>query len=154
MNEPNPCGSSNVFSVGGRIYSCSTVRSGYYSTGGGVSTRTWKEACPAGSYCQNGVKYNRPPCPNSGMSSANPCGSNSLFSPGGANVLACTAVQAGYYSTGGDSTTRTGAVPRGSHLRRWRTASPFIARDSRVQLTDSSLCCLVGARVVLHFCRT
>ncbi len=93
-----------------------TVSSGYYSTGGTLTTRTGQSQCTGTTYCSNGVKYN---CPNgynadtsAGKTSASQCkisilGGKYLGTANGTSVSECptaTYKEAHTVSYGGTST--------------------------------------------------
>ncbi len=84
------CGAVNKYSSAGAS-SCSTVSTGYYTTGGTETTRTSQSKCEAGYYCSGGVKT--------------ACGAVNKYSSAGAS--SCSTVSTGYYTTGGTETTRT-----------------------------------------------
>ena len=114
----NSCGGNQYYCPGGTS-TRSTVSSGYYSTGGGSSTRTGQSPCEvganccycvyrsrtsltpslhprlqAGYYCSSGVKH--------------ACGGNEYYCPG--QTSSPVTVSTGYYSNGGTSSTRSGQV--------------------------------------------
>ena len=79
------CGSNNKYSSTGAA-SCSTVSSGYYSTGGTATTRTGQTKCEAGNYCSSGVKT--------------ACGGGKWSSAG---ATSCSSITAGCYGTSAGS---------------------------------------------------
>ncbi len=53
------CGDVTKYSAAGAA-SCSTVSSGYFTTGGTTTTRTGQSQCTGATYCSGGVKYDCP----------------------------------------------------------------------------------------------
>jgi len=104
------CGGNNYYCPTATNVAPTTVSSGYYSTGGTSTTRTGQSQCTAGNYCVSGVSNAASAgyyVPTAGAASQTACGDNNYYCPGTGNI-ARTTVTSGYYSTGGDSTTRTG----------------------------------------------
>lgn len=132
------CGSPAVFCPGGNGVPL-PVQNGYYSVGSGLATMFKERKCEPGHYCANGVKrlcdfghwgsewgmnistcsglcspgyY----CPEGSISSTEiQCGDAGKYCPGEGNFKP-TAVDVGYYSTGGNQSTRYGQAiaPAGS----------------------------------------
>ena len=80
-----PCGGNTKYSSSGAT-ACSTVSSGYYSTGGTSTTRTGQTKCEAGNYCSGGVKT--------------ACGGGKYSSAG---ATSCSNITAGCYGTSASS---------------------------------------------------
>ncbi len=112
------------------IVSRTAISSGYYgncSSDGNCATSSGQTICPAGSSCASGVRSScatgtyqastgQTTCSNSGAgyyvsttgaTARSACGGNNYYCPNSSNS-STTTVTAGYYSTGGTSTTRTG----------------------------------------------
>jgi len=58
-NSCSACGAVNKYSAAGAS-ACSTVSTGYYTTGGTTTTRTGQSQCTSGTYCTGGVQNTCP----------------------------------------------------------------------------------------------
>lgn len=80
-----------------------------------INFRTEQRVCDAGFYCIEGVRYQCPEgyqCPPGSASSDDPCGGPQYYCPPGSGERLL--VDDGYYSTGGDYTSRTSQAKCGS----------------------------------------
>jgi len=100
----NACGGANVYCIAGSA-APTTVRAGYYSTGGAATTRTGESPCSVGYYCVDGERTLCPAGKYGGNEELTSAGCTDPDNcPGGDDPLtACQFCFAGFYCTAGAS---------------------------------------------------